>query len=144
MQPSLWRDGETSPKRLRRVPPLRTSGGSVRLLGHRTDMDGLVAAADAVVLPSRSEGMSNVALQTLASRKPFFGFAIPGISEVVRHPAATVAVGDFAALAAALVDGLGNEALRDDIAWRGHEDVAREFAIERVATRYEELYDELA
>ena len=118
--------------------------GSVHLLGHRTDMDALIAAADAVVLPSRSEGMSNVALQTLASRRAFFGFAIPGISEVVRHPSATVAPGDFAALASALVAGLQDESLLDDIAWRGHEDVAREFAIERVAARYEELYDELA
>ena len=119
-------------------------GGSVRVLGHRTDMDALIATADAVVLPSRSEGMSNVALQTLASRTAFFGFDIPGISDVVRHPAATVPRGDFAALATALIGGLGNNGLLDDIAWRGHEDVVREFAIDRVATRYEELYDELS
>ena len=53
-------------------------GGSVRLLGHRTDMDALIAAADAVVLPSRSEGMSNVALQTLASQEGVLRLRHPG------------------------------------------------------------------
>jgi glycogen(starch) synthase len=117
---------------------------SVHVLGHRTDMAALIEAADAVVLPSRSEGMSNVALQTLAAGKPFFGFDIPGILEIVRHPAATVVAGDYAALADALVAGLSNQSLLDEIARRGHEDVVRDFAIDGVAERYEELYDELA
>jgi glycosyltransferase involved in cell wall biosynthesis len=119
-------------------------GGSVRLLGHRTDVGALIAAADVVALPSRSEGMSNVALQTFAARTAFIGFAIPGISEVARHPSATVTSGDFGAFADALIAGLRDPALLDEIAWRGHEDVVAEFAIERVASRYEELYDELA
>jgi glycosyltransferase involved in cell wall biosynthesis len=88
--------------------------------------------------------MSNVALQSLGARTAFIGFGIPGIAEVARHEAATVPAGDFSALADALIAALRNPALREEIAWRGHEDVVAEFAIERVAARYEELYDELA
>ena len=44
--------------------------GRVCLLGHRPDMGALFAASQLVVIPSRSEGMSNVALEALAAGTP--------------------------------------------------------------------------
>jgi glycosyltransferase involved in cell wall biosynthesis len=118
--------------------------GSVHLLGHRSDMPAVLAAADAVVLPSRSEGMSNVALQALAAGRPFFGFAIPGVLEVARHPASLSSPGDYLALARSLARALRQPDLLDEMIQCGFEDVRRDFAIHRVAARYEDLYDELA
>ena len=82
--------------------------GSVHLLGHRSDMPAVFAAADAVVLPSRSEGMSNVALQALAAGRPFFGFAIPGVLEVAGHPEPVAFGGLYLALARSLAESLSN------------------------------------
>jgi glycosyltransferase involved in cell wall biosynthesis len=117
---------------------------SIRLLGHRRDIDGVLAASDLVVIPSRSEGMSNVALQALASGRPVVGFDIPGVRDVVGYERATVPSGDFMALARLVSRVLGNPGLLNELAEVGHRHVARHFAIDRVASQYEELYDELA
>jgi glycosyltransferase involved in cell wall biosynthesis len=116
----------------------------VRVLGRRTDMRSLLAAADAVVIPSRSEGMSNVALQALSLHRPAFGFAIPGVSEVIEDGRAMATPGDHASLASRVVEALRSSALREDLAASGFERVIRNYSLERVASLYEEVYDELA
>jgi glycosyltransferase involved in cell wall biosynthesis len=118
--------------------------GRVRYLGHRTDVPALIAAADAVVLPSRSEGMSNVALQALSLSTPVFGFAIPGVQELVASPLALAPPGDHKALGALLRDGLSAAALLRELGAAGKQRVESVYAIDRVAGQYADLYDELA
>jgi glycosyltransferase involved in cell wall biosynthesis len=55
----------------------------VRFLGHRDDVPRLMAAADLVVLPSLYEGLPNVVLEAMRSRKPVVATAAPGTTEVV-------------------------------------------------------------
>lgn len=118
--------------------------GHVRVLGHRSDMASLLASAHAVVIPSRSEGMSNVALQALAMGRPVFGFEIPGVREVVGDGRALAPATDHEALAARLTVGLRSPALLQDLALAGSERVGHDYSIERVASLYEEVYDNLA
>lgn len=119
-------------------------GGQVRVLGHRTDIDSLLATADAVVIPSRSEGMSNVALQALAASKPVFGFAIPGVQELVLDRRALASPGDQAQLADLLIRGLRSPSMLRELGLGGRDHVRRSFSIPHVASLYEEVYDELS
>jgi glycosyltransferase involved in cell wall biosynthesis len=55
----------------------------VRLLGTRADVPDLIVAADVVVVPSRREGISNVAIESMFLRTPIVGTDTPAIRETV-------------------------------------------------------------
>jgi glycosyltransferase involved in cell wall biosynthesis len=71
-----------------------------------TSVDGYLADAAALVLPSRSEGMPMVINEALASGTPVVATRLPGIEQQVRSErfGSLVPVGDVAALATALLD----------------------------------------
>jgi len=117
--------------------------GTVSMVGHQPQIGDLLQSTDAVVIPSRSEGMSNVALEALASSRPVFGFAIPGVEDVVVDRRALSEPGNHDNLAAKLASGLRSPALLDDLRLSGYERVRAQFSIERVGTLYEQLYAEL-
>jgi len=51
------------------------------LLGQRDDAAALLAAADAVLMPSRREGLPMVALEAAAAGTPVVGFAVGGLAD---------------------------------------------------------------
>ena len=59
--------------------------GSVRLMGHRSDLPDLMAAADVLVLPSRFEGLPLVALEAMAAGLPIVASDAPGNAEMLEH-----------------------------------------------------------
>ncbi len=76
----------------------------VRLLGERDDPAAILAAADVVLMPSRSEGLPMTALEAAAVGVPLVGFPVGGLKD--SGLAFTVRDGDVDALvdaAAALV-----------------------------------------
>jgi L-malate glycosyltransferase len=56
---------------------------SVRLLGHRSDADDLIASADLLVHPSHAEGLSLVLIQAQMLEKPIVATAVGGTVEVM-------------------------------------------------------------
>ncbi len=58
-------------------------GIDVRLLGSRTDVAGLLAAADVVVLPSFTEGLSNAVMEAMAAGRPIVATAVGGTPELL-------------------------------------------------------------
>ncbi|WP_329568829.1 glycosyltransferase family 4 protein [Kitasatospora sp. NBC_01266] len=91
----------------------------VRLLGHRTDVPELLAAADLVVIPSRWEARSPVAQEALRAGVPLVATAVGGIPELVGDAAVLVPGGDPAGLAAAVRALLADPERRSALAKAG-------------------------
>jgi glycosyltransferase involved in cell wall biosynthesis len=115
-------------------------------LGSRADVASLHRASRAFVLPSASEGIPNALLEALAAGTPSVATDVPGTHDVARHEreALLVPVDDEAALAAALVRVLEDEALAARLVAAGKARVQEEYALERVVDRYLATFAELA
>ena len=87
-------------------------GAPVRLLGRRTDVPDLLAAADLAVLPSRWEARSLAAQEALRAGVPLVTTAVGGLPELVGDAAVLVPAGDVGALRAAVADLLADDAAR--------------------------------
>lgn len=57
----------------------------LRFLGARRDVPAILAAADALVLPSRWEGMPYIVLEAMAASRPVVANPVDGARELVQH-----------------------------------------------------------
>lgn len=111
-------------------------GPRVRFLGRRDDPFALLRGATVVVVPSRSEGLSNTLLEALAAGCAVVASGIDPNREVTGDDAALlVPPDDPAALAAALTQALRDPDLRARLGAAARARAA-DFAIERVADEY--------
>jgi glycosyltransferase involved in cell wall biosynthesis len=60
-------------------------GDRVALLGHRPDVERVLAGVDLLVLPSDDEGMPGVAIEAQMAGCPVVAFPVGGVAEVVGH-----------------------------------------------------------
>jgi glycosyltransferase involved in cell wall biosynthesis len=74
----------------------------VMLLGNREDVPDLLAAATAVVMPSRWEGLPLSLSETLMAGRPVIAFAVGGIPGLVGEAGVLVPYGDVEGLRAAV------------------------------------------
>jgi alpha-1,3-rhamnosyl/mannosyltransferase len=93
----------------------------VRLLGFvdEADVEGLYAAATAVVQPSRMEGFGLPALEAMRRGRPVACSGRSALGEVVGDAALAFDPDDVGSITAALERLLGDAVLRDDLARRG-------------------------
>ncbi len=119
-------------------------GERVRFPGQVEDLGPLLAAADAVVMPSRWEGLPLVLLEALARGRPVVASAVGGVPEVATdgEHARLVPPGDPAVLAAALEEfhRAPEPALR--LGRRGAALVRERYTWPRVIESFEAVYDE--
>lgn len=101
--------------------------------------------ADAFILPSRREGLSNALLEAMAHSLPCIANDIPPNREVLADGRAgrLVPVGDVPALTNALARIAGDPAFANEMARAARTHVENVYSIERVAQMYETLYGEL-
>ena len=59
--------------------------GIVKLIGFQNNLSQIINAADFVLMPSRHEGMPNVAMESMALGKPVFASNVNGIPELIKH-----------------------------------------------------------
>ena len=117
----------------------------VQFLGHLEDVSGLLAAADAVVLPSRWEGLPLVLLEAMARARPIVASAVGGVRDAIDDGVhgTLVPPGDEEALAEAL-EHIHRKA---DRGWRlGHAAALRvreRYTWHAVVEDYESVYDEV-
>ena len=91
----------------------------VEVLGHRTDIADLLAAADLVVLSSRWEARSLVAQEAMRAGVPVVSTAVGGVPELVGDAAVLVPFADPRALGGAVRELLGDEKRRAELADAG-------------------------
>jgi glycosyltransferase involved in cell wall biosynthesis len=98
-----------------------------------------VEAADLMVLSSRHETGPLVMLEAAVAGVPTVGTAVGHIAEWSPDAARSVAVGDWAGLAKAIEDLLGDEDLRLRIAKEAFQRATKQDA-DQTAARFAELY----
>jgi glycosyltransferase involved in cell wall biosynthesis len=122
-------------------------GTRLRLLGQidPSAMRTWLLRARLVAVPSRAEGMSNVLLEALALGCPIVASSIPGNADLIEtgQSGCLVPPDDPHALRAAIDSLLSQPTMSQTLAHGGAEYAAREFSMDRVASRYETLYAEL-
>lgn len=117
---------------------------SVRMLGYRRDAVELMAGSDIVLIPSRVEGASLVAIEAMAVGSPVVGYAVGGLPEVIGDCGILVHPGDRDALADGVVQALGDDALRARLGACGRQRASSVFSIERLVEAMKRRYREAA
>jgi glycosyltransferase involved in cell wall biosynthesis len=117
--------------------------GRVHFPGYLTSFDKVSAyhAADLIVVPSRQEAMSLVALEAGACRKPVILTDQCGFDEVQSVGGGLVVPVDSEAMAAAMLRMLGNQNERVESGERLYELVRRRYTWTEAARRYIEIFD---
>lgn len=107
-------------------------GNVVTLLGHRSDVPDVLAAADLFVFPSLYEGLGGALIEALALGLPVVASDLPALREVVRpgENAELVAPRDVAGLESAILDLLADPEKRERYGVRSRELFDAEFHIE--------------
>lgn len=121
--------------------------GAVGMTGYRRDVPAIIAASDAVVLPSdRFEGVPQVILQSLAMGRPVVASPIGGIPEVVRHEETGLLIpaGNAPAFAEAIGRLLADPSLRERLGAAGRELVLSRYSSTAMCEKTEAFYDRLA
>ncbi|MFD9129325.1 glycosyltransferase family 4 protein [Kitasatospora sp. NPDC059571] len=115
----------------------------VELLGYRTDVPDLLAAADVLVVSSRWEARSLVVQEAMRAGLPVVSTSVGGVPELVGDAAVLVPAGDAAALAAAVREVLTDRDRRDALVEAAHQQ-ARTWpdeadTVAQVLSTYDEL-----
>lgn len=122
-----------------------TREGIVETPGHSDDMALEMSRATIVALPSYREGLPKALLEAASMGRPIVTTDVPGCREVVHDGVNGLLVPprDPAALARALEQLLGDEAMCARMGEAGRAMVLRDFSVARIAGETVRLYEEL-
>ena len=119
-------------------------GDRVRFLGQVRDVPAFLAAADALVMPSRHEGLGVAALEAMAARRPVIATRVGGLPEVLGTDAGMlVEPDDTAALAAAIRRLATDPETAHALARAGHARVQARFTLAAMARGTRAVYRHL-
>jgi glycosyltransferase involved in cell wall biosynthesis len=137
-------DGERRAALERRIAELGL-GSSIHLLGWRRDVDALLRQADVGVISSDWEGMPLFAFECMAARTALVATAVGGLPDLVAdgETGLLVAPRDPRGLATAIERVVTERDLGKRLA-RAAAMRLDQFAIDSVARRFADLYEELA
>lgn len=109
--------------------------GRVRLLGYVHPTWPVLAEADVVLVPSRTEPFGNTAVEGMLARRPVVASDVQGLAEVVTDGRTGLLVPpeDAAALAAAVTRLIADDELRAVMADAGRQEALDRFSPERYA-----------
>jgi len=133
------------------IPQLKQYGEQVGIsqnlhfIGGRTKIANLVSLFDVAVLPSLSEGFSNVILEYMASSKPVVATNVGGNPEIVVHGETGLLVppADSDALASAILSVLEDKDRESTFGMAGRKRVEERFNLDVMLRNYENLFEEV-
>lgn len=122
------------------------SSSRMRLLGSRSDVADLLAASDALMLASLTEGMPGVLIEAGMAGRPTAAYAVGGVGEVVADGETGVLAppGDEAALTRAVRSLIEDANGRRRLGRRARERCRSNYDIDTIAARYLSLYEQIA
>lgn len=117
----------------------------VRLLGMRSDVSRILAASDAFLLTSISEGIPLTVIEAMFAGLPVVCTRVGGIPEIVEDPltALLADAGDDDGLARHLLRLAAEPQFRDELGQRGRQHAVEHFSEQRMHTEYAALYREM-
>jgi len=115
----------------------------VHFLGDRRDIPAILASMDVSVVPSASESLSNVMLESMAAGVPVVATAVGGNVELGGDGRALlVSPNDEGALTDGLEALLADDKLRRTISQKARQFAQENFSAERIRKQYCELYSD--
>lgn len=114
----------------------------VKFLGQRADVHKLLHIMDIFVLPSLSEGMSNVILEAMASRLPVVATNVGNNSELVKNWKTGILINkpEPALIADAILNILSDIEIAKDMGKAGYEHARQYFSLLQMIKKYEDIY----
>jgi len=148
---ATWLSGDFDPKRSSHMAACAKAaaplGPMVEFLGYRTDVPQLMARASVVAVASRHEGLVRAMIEAMSCARPVVSFDISSAREILEQQSGgagvVVGVGDFGAMANAIVRYCREPALAAAAGAKGEATASRLFARKEVVSRYERVYDML-
>jgi glycosyltransferase involved in cell wall biosynthesis len=118
----------------------------VHFAGWRGDVPQVLAASSLLVLPSVWEGMPNVVLEAMASRRPIVATDVEGVRELLGPAASgqTVRYGDAQDLVNKIVHLMSHPAAALAAGDENRRRAEAKFGIARMVSAYEDLWERLA
>jgi glycosyltransferase involved in cell wall biosynthesis len=116
-----------------------------QLLGLRSDVPRLLAAADVLALTSVSEGIPLTIIEAMAAGLPVVATSVGGVPEIVvdQQTGFLVPKGDDEKLAAAILSLAEDPELRGRMGAAGHARAAAMFSDKQMNSTYASLYDQM-
>lgn len=118
---------------------------TVFLAGTRTDVSDLLAASDAFLLTSISEGIPLTVIEAMVARCPVVATAVGGLPEMIDHriTGLLAPASDDESLAAGIVTLCLDSELRSQIVKRASDRAIRQFSIDGMLDGYRAVYSEV-
>jgi L-malate glycosyltransferase len=115
---------------------------NIFFLGHRSDVNGVLAASDAIVVNSRQEPFGLIALEGLAAGKPVVAASVDGIPELMKHEETGLLIpkGDEQALADAMHRLITDSELYEKLSSQGRIHVSTHFTCAGYTRQLERFY----
>jgi glycosyltransferase involved in cell wall biosynthesis len=114
-------------------------GSAVTIVGEQSDTRPFLAAADAFVLNSDSEGMPRSLLEAMAMGLPCIATAVGGIPELLRSHGWLTRPGDNESLVSALLEAASNPTRSRTIGAEGKSSVTDRFDSAAMLNRYQQV-----
>jgi glycosyltransferase involved in cell wall biosynthesis len=119
-------------------------GKRALFVGDRRDVPAILASLDISVLPSASESLSNVVMESMAAGLPVVANKVGGNPELIKaHTGILVAPNDQDALVRAIERLLRDANERASLGRHGEQYARAKFTLEQMQRRHEELYSQL-
>jgi len=120
-------------------------GSRVFMMGLRTDMPPILQAFDIFVLPSISEGMSNIILEAMSTALPVVATNVGGNPDIVQDGVngRIVELGDIGGLSRILGELLEQKNSRKSLGEQARKMILTRFGLSVMVRNYEKLYRDL-